>query len=204
MATSEENAFELERRAYQWSMNNTLDDGVTSLLYDGNPNNVNSTGTDGEKKLYSLMPGATYFQSTGELWLKISNPNTWAQLASTLTITDALTSSVEDSYLRATLTDDPTLPASYIDCYNVNNNVAAKLILTCKSETNYLTREVLVNYYNLKRNSTTVEGVNHTQYASVGDSTLVDVDFIKAGDYVKVVLTPSMTGVSVNIHRILV
>ena len=65
MATVDSNAFEIERRGYQWSMNNTLDDGNTSLLYDGDPNNVVDGSTDGESKLYSLLPGATFFQSNG-------------------------------------------------------------------------------------------------------------------------------------------
>jgi hypothetical protein len=81
MATVDSNAFELERRGFQWSMNNTLDDGVTSLLYDSSPNAAVDGNTDGETKLYSLLPGATYFQSTGELWLKTGSPNTWDQIS---------------------------------------------------------------------------------------------------------------------------
>ena len=77
MATVEGNAFEIERRGYQWSMDNTLDDGQTSLLYDGNPNDVVDGRTPGESKLYSLLPGATFFQSNGTWWIKKSSPNTW-------------------------------------------------------------------------------------------------------------------------------
>ena len=77
MATVEGNAFEIERRGYQWSMDNTLDDGQTSLLYDGNPNNVVDGNTPGESKLYSLLPGATFFQSNGTWWIKKASPNTW-------------------------------------------------------------------------------------------------------------------------------
>lgn len=77
MATVDSNAFEIERRGYQWSMNNTLDDGQTSLLYDGNPNNVLDGNTAGESKLYSLLPGATFFQSNGTWWIKKASPNTW-------------------------------------------------------------------------------------------------------------------------------
>ena len=80
MATVDSNAFEIERRGFQWSMNNTLDDGQSSLLYDGNPNNAVSGQTAGETKLYSLLPGATYFQSTGEWWVKSASPNTWSLL----------------------------------------------------------------------------------------------------------------------------
>ena len=81
MATVDSNAFEIERRGFQWSMNNTLDDGSTSLLYDGDPNNVVDGNTDGESKLYSLLPGATFFQSNGTWWIKTASPNTWNEIA---------------------------------------------------------------------------------------------------------------------------
>ena len=80
MATVAGNAFELERRAFMWSKDNTLDDGVTSLLWDADPNTVSNGNTDGESKLYSLLPGATYFESSGTWWLKIASPNTWIEI----------------------------------------------------------------------------------------------------------------------------
>jgi len=110
MATVDGNAFEIERRGFQWSMNNTLDDGQSSLLYDGNPNNIVSGNTAGETKLYSLLPGGTYFQSTGEWWIKTSSPNTWSMLVTDSSLQSELTATDTVTYSQLT-----SLSAELID-----------------------------------------------------------------------------------------
>ena len=77
MADANGNFFEIQRRAYMWNKNSTLDDKVTSMLWDGDPNNVVTGNTPGETKLYVMPPGAMFFQSSGDLWLKTGTPNTW-------------------------------------------------------------------------------------------------------------------------------
>jgi len=84
MATVVSNAFEIERRCFQWSKDNTLDDHISSLLWNDNPNNIIDGNTLGETKLYSLLPGATYFETStgiGIWWLKIDLPNVWIKIA---------------------------------------------------------------------------------------------------------------------------
>jgi hypothetical protein len=78
MATVDSNFFEIQRRAYQWSMLSTLDDGNTSLLYDGNPNLAVSGNTPGETKLVSLLVGSFYVTSAGVLYFKNAMPNSWS------------------------------------------------------------------------------------------------------------------------------
>tara|TARA_B100000131_G_scaffold221323_1_gene212924 strand:+ start:119811 stop:120431 length:621 start_codon:yes stop_codon:yes gene_type:complete len=75
-----ENAFEIERRQIAWSPLTTLNDTVTSLLYDGDPNQVSSSGTDGEQWLYTLPIGQFYKQSDATLWWKSASPNTWVKV----------------------------------------------------------------------------------------------------------------------------
>ena len=128
MATVDSNAFEIERRGFQWSMNNTLDDGQSSLLYDGNPNNVASGNSAGETKLYSLLPGGTYFQSTGEWWIKTSIPNTWSMLVtdsylqSELTSTDTVTYSQLTALSAELINEVDTLSAQTKDIYSFLDN----------------------------------------------------------------------------------
>ena len=79
MATVESNFFEIQRRAYQWSRNSTLDDGVSPLGWDNDPNLVVSGRTAGETKLYAMPIGALYLRSTGELYYKNAMPNVWSK-----------------------------------------------------------------------------------------------------------------------------
>jgi hypothetical protein len=90
MATTDSNFFEIQRRGYQWSKNSTLDDGVTSLLWDLSPNSVVNGNTAGETKLYSMPIGSQFMQSSGHLWLKTALPNTWVDLTATSTIDSGL------------------------------------------------------------------------------------------------------------------
>ena len=78
------NAFEIERRQISWSPLTTLNDETTSLAYDGDPNLVSSSGTDGEQWLYSLPVGHLYKQSNATLWWKTATPNTWIKVAPTI------------------------------------------------------------------------------------------------------------------------
>ncbi len=71
------NQFEIERRVIAWSPLTTLNDGVTSLGYDGDPNLVNPAGTPGEQWLYTIPIGQFYKQSNATLWWKSGAPNTW-------------------------------------------------------------------------------------------------------------------------------
>ena len=81
MADSVTNAFEIERRGIMWTPLITLNDGITSLGYDGDPNNVIDGNTPGESWLYSLPIGQFYKQSDATLWWKSEAPNTWINLS---------------------------------------------------------------------------------------------------------------------------
>jgi len=74
------NQFEIERRVITWSPLTTLNDGITPLGYDGDPNLVNPVGTPGEQWLYSVPIGQFYKQSNATLWWKNGAPNTWINL----------------------------------------------------------------------------------------------------------------------------
>jgi hypothetical protein len=74
------NQFEIERRVITWSPLTTLNDGITPLGYDGDPNLVNPVGTPGEQWLYSVPIGQFYKQSDATLWWKNGSPNSWVEL----------------------------------------------------------------------------------------------------------------------------
>jgi len=75
------NWFEIERRVITWSPLTTLNDGITPLGYDGDPNLVSPLGTPGEQWLYNVPIGQFYKQSNATLWWKTSTPNTWINLS---------------------------------------------------------------------------------------------------------------------------
>lgn len=81
MATVESNFFEIQRRAYQWNQYSTLDDGVTPMGWDNDPNLAQDGNTPGESKLVSMPIGAFYIQSNGTLYYKSQSPNTWSIVA---------------------------------------------------------------------------------------------------------------------------
>jgi len=91
------NQFEIERRVITWSPLTTLNDGITPLGYDGDPNLVNPLGTPGEQWLYTVPIGQFYKQSNATLWWKNGAPNTWINLAS------GGGGSVEGTFLGATV-----------------------------------------------------------------------------------------------------
>ena len=74
------NQFEIERRVITWAPLTTLNDGITPLGYDGDPNLVSPIGTPGEQWLYSVPIGQFYKQSNANLWWKNGAPNTWINL----------------------------------------------------------------------------------------------------------------------------
>lgn len=80
MATVDSNFFEIQRRAYMWNRNSTLDDEVSSMLWDEDPNLCINLNTPGETKLISMPIGAFYSQSNGALWYKTQMPNVWTKL----------------------------------------------------------------------------------------------------------------------------
>ena len=80
MATVDSNFFEIQRRGYQWNAISTLDDGITSMGWDTDPNTVVNGNTPGETKLYAMPAGSMFFESGGLLWLKVQMPNTWITL----------------------------------------------------------------------------------------------------------------------------
>jgi hypothetical protein len=82
MATVESNFFEIQRRAYQWNRFSTLDDGVSPLGWDNDPNLCIAGRTAGEDKLISMPIGAFYIRSNGDHYYKHTMPNTWAYIAS--------------------------------------------------------------------------------------------------------------------------
>jgi hypothetical protein len=75
------NWFEIERRAIAWSPLSTLNDKITPLGYDGDPNLASPVGTPGEQWLYNLPIGQFYKESNATLWWKSATPNTWINLA---------------------------------------------------------------------------------------------------------------------------
>lgn len=74
------NWFEIERRVITWSPLSTLNDKVTPLGYDGDPNLVSPLGPPGEQWLYNIPIGQFYKQSNATLWWKTGLPNTWINL----------------------------------------------------------------------------------------------------------------------------
>lgn len=74
------NWFEIERRVITWSPLTTLNDKVTPLGYDGDPNLASPVGTPGEQWLYNLPIGQFYKQSNATLWWKNGYPNTWINI----------------------------------------------------------------------------------------------------------------------------
>jgi len=81
MATTDSNFFELMRRGFLWTSTTTLDDEVTPMTWDDDPNDVVNGNTDGESKLYAMPIGAFYMETDGTLWFKNGTPNTWEQVS---------------------------------------------------------------------------------------------------------------------------
>jgi len=92
------NQFEIERRVITWSPLTTLNDGITALGYDGDPNLVNPLGTPGEQWLYSVPIGQFYKESDATLWWKNGAPNTWVEL-----VGGGGSGSVEGTFTTATV-----------------------------------------------------------------------------------------------------
>lgn len=84
MATVESNFFEIQRRAYQWNRFSTLDDGVSPLLWDSDPNLCVAGRSAGEDKLISMPIGAFFIRSNGDHYYKHGMPNTWAYITSSV------------------------------------------------------------------------------------------------------------------------
>jgi len=230
MATVDSNAFELERRGFQWSMNNTLDDGETSLLYDSNPNSVVDGNTDGETKLHSLLPGATYFQSTGEWWVKTGSPNTWGLIniggsgdtivyelsAKTTSQVDALSAAIDNiptfslpngsnniiNFFAADLSNNSNnLSTTEIACFDIDQDIrGAKLVISVHGSANYKLTEILICYYDTGGST----GVEHVEYGTIGDSSIVDFGTRLSGTSAVLQLTPAITGLHVDIQHTVV
>jgi hypothetical protein len=82
MATVDSNFFEIQRRGYQWNKDSTLDDLVTSLLWDTDPNTAVAGATPGQTKLVAMPIGSQFMESSGILWCKTVMPNTWVDITS--------------------------------------------------------------------------------------------------------------------------
>jgi len=80
MSDAATNQFELERRAILWTPLTTLNDKVTALGWDDDPNDVVDGNSPGESWLYILPIGQFYKQSDATLWWKTGLPNTWQQV----------------------------------------------------------------------------------------------------------------------------
>jgi len=85
MASIDGNAFETERRFIQLKYNTNMPDNST-LGYDGNPNSVTNGANGGETLIYNVALGASFLQSSGELWFKKSLPNTWIELGGSTSV----------------------------------------------------------------------------------------------------------------------
>jgi len=81
MADAVANQFEIERRAILWTALTTLNDKVTALGWDDDPNDVVDGNTPGESWLYNLPIGQFFKQSDATLWWKTGSPNTWQQVS---------------------------------------------------------------------------------------------------------------------------
>ena len=82
MPTVDSNFFEIQRRGSQWSKNSTLDDQVTPMGWDADPNGAISGRTAGETKLVAMLIGANFVISNGDIWWKTAMPNTWTKQGS--------------------------------------------------------------------------------------------------------------------------
>ena len=81
MATTDSNFFEIQRRGSTWFPYSTLDDEVTAMGWDADPNSAISGNTPGETKLHAMLYGAMYCQSNGTMWRKtVTSPNTWEEI----------------------------------------------------------------------------------------------------------------------------
>ncbi len=81
MASIADNAFEIERRLINLKFNTNMPAGAGVLGYDGDPNAVNPSNSPGEELIYYVAQGATFMQSSGNLWFKEALPNTWVILS---------------------------------------------------------------------------------------------------------------------------
>lgn len=79
MVTMEQLLFELQRRVILFKPGTVMPDG-SFLSYDGDPNLVNQSGTNGEKLIYFCPQGTRYQQSDGTQWVKKQEQNTWEKL----------------------------------------------------------------------------------------------------------------------------
>lgn len=82
MPSTAELLFELERRVILFKSITTLEDGVSQLGYDDDPNLISTdpnSRTDGESLLYAAPVGTRYQEDNGTQWYKRVLPNTWEQ-----------------------------------------------------------------------------------------------------------------------------
>lgn len=199
MPTTDSNAFELERRGFQWSANNTLDDGATSLLYDGDPNSVVDGNTAGESKLYSLLPGATYFQSTGTLWLKTSSPNVWGEVSIGSTTSGGTAGGGTSGGYQSSHSLVPNVDKNILS-FSISAHRSSKCIITGFNSTNYYTVEVLVAYHY----TSNAGSVAFTSYGSLGDTSLFSVTPVLSGNLVILTLATTGSNIHVDVHQTLV
>ena len=109
MPTVDSNFFEIQRRGSQWSKNSTLDDQVTPMGWDADPNGAISGRTAGETKLVAMLIGANFVISNGDIWWKTAMPNTWTKQGS------GTGGSGDTSYLHTQSTPAAT--------WNINHNL---------------------------------------------------------------------------------
>lgn len=227
MATINSNAFELERRGFQWSMNNTLDDGNTSLLYDGDPNSIVDGNSLGETKLYSLLPGATYFETTGDWWIKTSSPNVWSQISTGSsgalgdTASNIATLSADVTTLKANAThftlprgsenlvnflginlsnSSTNLSTSEVICFDTSTIRSGKLVISAYNDSHYISTELLITYYN----ASGTPGIDYVEYATMGTEDLITFGARLSGTAAVLQLTPALTGLHVDIQHTVV
>jgi hypothetical protein len=96
----------------------------------------------------------------------------------------------------------PTLPTTVVDCFNISEYRSAKLVISCYSLSAFQTTELLVTYYGVQISGTLTQGVQHTRYGTLGSGTLVEFSPSLVGNTVKLTLTPSITGIHVDIYKI--
>ncbi len=185
MADASSNQFEIERRQITWSPLTTLNDGITALTWDADPNTVVPGNSDGEDWLYGLPIGHLYKQSDATLWWKTGSPNTWQQVGVGDVTGDEIISSDVTYYVDGTDGDDADDGLSW-------GNAWKTLSRLCTRDANHIPRILAADVVVNVKNTTYSIGTEYHLLADsfvgaggsltiVGELTEVEADLIPTG-----------------------
>tara|TARA_R110000824_G_scaffold80152_5_gene201761 strand:+ start:1037 stop:1609 length:573 start_codon:yes stop_codon:yes gene_type:complete len=94
--------------------------------------------------------------------------------------------------------DTNNLSTTEVTCFDAANDIrVAKLLLHVFGLSAYMTSEVLISYYEI--NST--PGIKHVRYSTMGTSGLINFDTRLDGSTAILQLTPSITGLHVDLQQ---